>query len=170
MKQLLVLVLVVLAVAAYAETVEAMEIVETDPLLGLPLEGCTEEQILTVFEEKELTLTVIDWGGEYRGEFREENETYEVTVDVYDGKLTRIESFWGFDSPTVEQREEIEYSIHAHHHFFSDVAQSRPELLETEGTDWTSIRLWEFGDYNSITLSIDDNEDYIAFLVGINLL
>jgi|GEM_PF-3040785 len=170
MKRLLVLVLVVLAVTAYAETVEAMETIETDPLLGLPLEGCTEEQILTVFEEKELLPTVIDREGEYRGELCLSNESREVAVYVYDGNLKLIECFWGFDSPTVEQREEIEYSIHAHHHFFSDVAQSRPELPEIEGTDWTSIRFWELGDGNDITLSIDDSEDYIAFLVEINLL
>ena len=157
MKRLLVLVLIVFAVAAFAET---------DPLLGLPLTGCTEEHILTTFDEVGLPL-VLNKEGEYRGDLCLGNETRELAVYVYDGRLKLIESFWSFDSPSEDQRGEIIETRDDLVDLFSSYFDSKPMVLAEELEGWL-IHRWETPGM-TLQMKSKAGSDYAAFAVDISL-
>ena len=157
MKRLLVLVLVMFAVAAFAET---------DPLLGLPFEGCTEEQILATFDDVGLPL-VLNKEGEHRGELCLGNESRELAVYVYDGRLALIESFWSFDSPSEDQRREIIENRDDLVGLFTSYFDSKPLVLAEELEGWL-IHRWEI---LGITLQIKSKagSEYAALSVNIEV-
>ncbi len=166
MKRLLVLVLVMFAVAAYAETVETTE---TDPLLGLPLTGCTEDQILTVFEEKEFAPLLINKEGEYRGELCLGNESRELAVYVYDGNLKLIEVFWGIDSPSATQREKLDSAYWELYGIFEDATGMSGLASGTPNSEWSQEILFEAHTGSNAVISRKDDEDYVALAVEIRL-
>ncbi|MCD4732619.1 hypothetical protein K8R78_00090 [bacterium] len=158
MKRLLTLVLLLLAVAAFAET---------DPFMGLPLTGCTEEMILDSFEEKELLPTVVDREGEYRGELCLNNESREVAVYVYDGNLKLIECFWGIDSPSAAQVEEITESRVDLVGLFTSYFEQEPTVLAEELEGWL-IHQWETTGL-SLQMKSKAGSEYAAVSVDVRI-